>query len=185
MKDQTTPLVELHGQHEHQTLLDPQSHLRCSTISRRSQPDRDVVAAAFLEWRRLQSGFDSFQMDEREKAARLDLLSFQMAELEKANLRAGEDEELETSRRVLAQCRQTAAPVQRGLRRAVRQRRRGARAVSARFGSGWGSWPTVDPVFQSHLDARDAIKSQLEDLALTLRGVWRKHRCVTGAAAGG
>ncbi len=41
-------------------------------------------------------------MDEREKAARLDLLQFQVGELDKARLRAGEDEELETTRRVLS-----------------------------------------------------------------------------------
>ena len=101
LDDRTAPLVELHGQHEHQTLLDPQSHLSILDEFAGLTPSRDRTVAAFRRWKQLQSEFDAFQMDEREKAARLDLLKFQVGELEKANVRPGEDEELETSRRVL------------------------------------------------------------------------------------
>jgi len=76
-------LVELHGQHEHQTLLDPQSHLSILDEFAGLAPSRDRTAAAFRRWKQLQSEFDAFQMDEREKAARLDLLTFQVGELEK------------------------------------------------------------------------------------------------------
>ena len=147
-------------------------------------PDRDVVAAAFLKWRRLQSVFDAFKMDEREKAARLDLLSFQIAELEKAHLRAGEDEELETACRVLA----NADKLQRLCSEAYGALYDSDEAALASLGTVWrrvGELAAVDPVFQSHVDARDGIKSQLEDLALTLRGYGEQHRCVTSAAAGG
>src|SRR5688500_7852307 len=84
--EQTSPLVELHGQHEHQTLLDPQSHLLMLDAFANLQPAREPVASAYAEWKRLQSEFDAFQMDEREKAARLDLLTFQVRELEHARL---------------------------------------------------------------------------------------------------
>ena len=102
LKEQMSPLVELHGQHEHQTLLDPQSHLHMLDEFAGLGAGRDVVASVFREWRRLQSELDAFQMDEREKAARVDLLRFQVAELEKARIQAGEDDQLETTRRVLA-----------------------------------------------------------------------------------
>src|SRR5438552_896833 len=102
LKDQTAALVELHGQHEHQTLLDPQSHLVLVDNFAGLESAREEVAAAFREWRQIQAEFDAFQMDEREKAARLDLLSFQVAELDRAALRPAEDEELATTRRVLA-----------------------------------------------------------------------------------
>ena len=70
LKDQTAALVELHGQHEHQTLLDPQSHLALVDNFAGVDSAREEVGAAFREWRRLQTEFDAFQMDEREKAAR-------------------------------------------------------------------------------------------------------------------
>jgi len=168
LKDQTSPLVELHGQHEHQTLLDPQSHLFMLDEFAGLSAERAVVGAQFRDWRRLQSEFDHFQMDEREKAARLDLLRFQIGELEKAGLRAGEDEELDTSRRVLA----NADRLQRLCGEAYGALYDSDEAALARLGAVWkrvGELAEVDPAFQPHLDARDAIKSQLEDLALTLR----------------
>src|SRR5688500_2305561 len=65
--EQTLPLIELHGQHEHQTLLDPQSHLLMLDEFAGLSPAREQVAAAYREWKRLQTDFDAFQMDEREK----------------------------------------------------------------------------------------------------------------------
>jgi DNA repair protein RecN (Recombination protein N) len=168
LKDRTSPLVELHGQHEHQTLLDPQSHLFMLDEFAGLFAEREVVAAAFREWRRLQSEFDAFQMDEREKAARLDLLKFQVGELERANPRAGEDEDLEIARRVLA----NADKLQRLCGEAYGALYDSDEAALARLGTVWKrvvELAEVDPAFQAHVDARDAIKSQLEDLALALR----------------
>lgn len=168
LKDHTSPLVELHGQHEHQTLLHPQSHLFMLDEFAGLSAEREVVGARFRDWRQLQSEFDAFQMDEREKAARLDLLKFQIGELEKAGPRAGEDEELDTSRRVLA----NADKLQRLCADAYGALYDSDEAALARLGAVWkrvGELAEVDPAFQPHLDARDAIKSQLEDLALTLR----------------
>ncbi len=166
--EQTSPLVELHGQHEHQTLLDPQSHLLMLDAFANLQSAREPVATAYAEWKRLQSEFDAFQMDEREKAARLDLLTFQVRELENARLRAGEDEELETMRRVLS----SADKLQRLSGEAYAALYDSDEAALARLGTVWkrvAELAEVDPTFQPHLDARDAIKSQLEDLAQTLR----------------
>ena len=61
----------------------------CSTSSRGLLPIARWWPRRLAQWRRLQSDFDAFQMDEREKAARLDLLKFQVDELENANPRAG------------------------------------------------------------------------------------------------
>ena len=56
---------------------------------------------------------------------------------------------------------------------------------SAASGGASASWPTLDPQFQPYLDARDGIKSQLEDLALLPAPLRRRHRGVAGAAAAG
>ena len=107
-------------------------------------------------------------MDEREKAARLDLLKFQVGELDKAGLRPGEDEELETAKRVLG----SADKLQRLCAEAYAALYDSDEAALGRLGTVWkrvSELAEVDPVFQPHADARDAIKSQLEDLALTLR----------------
>jgi DNA repair protein RecN (Recombination protein N) len=168
LKDHTGALVELHGQHEHQTLLDPESHLGLLDNFAGTEPARDQVAIAFREWRRLRAEFDALQMDERERAARLDLLSFQVAELERAALRPGEDEELATTRRVLA----SAEKLQRLCAEAYAALYDGDHAALAGLGFVWkrvAELSEVDPAFGPHIDARDAIKSQLEDLAFALR----------------
>ena len=169
LTDQTSPLVELHGQHEHQTLLDPQSHLLMLDQFAGLTASREQVAHAFGEWKRLQSEFDAFQMDEREKAARLDLLKFQVGELDKAKLRPGEDEELETSRRVLG----SADKLQRLSSEAYAALYESDEAALGRLGAVWkrvAELAELDPAFRPHLESRDAIKSQLEDLAQALRG---------------
>ncbi len=168
LSEQTSPLVELHGQHEHQTLLDPQSHLLMLDEFAGLVATREQVATAFRHWKQLQSEFDAFQMDEREKAARVDLLKFQVGELERARLRAGEDEELETTRRVLS----SADKLQRLSSEAYAALYDSDEAALARLATVWkrvAELAEVDPTFRSHLEARDAIKSQLEDLAQTLR----------------
>ena len=166
--DTTSPLVELHGQHEHQTLLDPQSHLLLLDEYAGLTAAREQVAGAFRNWRRLQSELESSRMDERERAARLDLLKFQVGELEKARLRAGEDEELDTAKRVLS----SADKLQRLCGEAYAALYDRDEAALAQLGAVWkrvAELADVDPAFQPHLDARDAIKSQLEDLAQSLR----------------
>ena len=168
LKDQTSPLVELHGQHEHQTLLDAQSHLFMLDEFAAVTEERAQVGAAFHEWRRQQTELDAFQMDEREKAARLDLLKFQVGELERASLRANEDEDLEVSRRVLA----NADRLQTLCSEAYAALYDSDEAALSRLGTVWkrvGELAELDPAFGQHVEARDAIKAQLEDLATTLR----------------
>jgi DNA repair protein RecN (Recombination protein N) len=166
--ERTSPLVELHGQHEHQTLLDPQSHLSMLDEFAGTAGSREEVSRAFHEWKRLQSEFDAFQMDAREKTARLDLLKFQVGELSAARLQAGEDDELEITRRVLS----SAERLQRLAAEAYAALYDSDEAALARLATVWkrvAELAAVDPAFRPHLEARDAIKSQLEDLAATLR----------------
>jgi DNA repair protein RecN (Recombination protein N) len=168
LREQASSLVELHGQHEHQTLLDPQSHLALLDDVAGLAGAREGVAAAFRDWRRLQDEFDALQMDEREKAARLDLLQFQVGELDRAAVRAGEDEELVTTRRVLA----NAEKLQRLSGEAYAALYDSDEAVLARLGLVWkrvAELAELDPSFLGHVESRDPIKSQLEDLAFNLR----------------
>lgn len=168
LADVATPLVELHGQHEHQTLLDPQSHLLMLDDVAGLAPTRERVGASFRAWKQLQSEFEALRMDEREKAARVDLLKFQVGELDRAALRPGEDEDLETTRRVL----KSADRVRRLSDEAYAALYDSDDAALAQLATVWkrvAELAGVDPVFQPHLDGSDAITSQLDDLAHLLR----------------
>jgi DNA repair protein RecN (Recombination protein N) len=168
LKAVTTPFVELHGQHEHQTLLDPESHLDVLDAYARLIDQRAAVASAHAVWRGLEDELARLQVDEREKAARLDLLRFQAGELDAAALRAGEDEELAAARRVLA----NADRVQRAAAEAYAALYEGEGAALAQLGLAWRKvieLAEVDPRFEPHAAARDGLKGQLEDLAFFLR----------------
>jgi len=161
-------LVELHGQHEHQALLDPLTHLPLLDESGHLGPLTERVALAWSDVKALRDQRDRANMDGREKAARLDLIAFQLGEIEKAALKAGEDEELATTRHVLA----NAERVQRLCEEAYSALYESDHAALSSLGQAWkrvGELAAIEPQFSAHVEARDAIKSQLEDLAFLLR----------------
>lgn len=168
LKDLTTSLVELHGQREHQTLLDPDSHLDLLDRYGLLNQQRDAVASAFATWHGLHEELRRLQIDEREKAARLDLLRFQASELQRASLRPGEDDELSTARRVLA----NAERLQRLCAEAYGTLYEGDQAALPQLGQVWrkvAELAATDPRFQPYVEMRDGIKGQLEDLAFFVR----------------
>jgi DNA repair protein RecN (Recombination protein N) len=101
LRDLSVRLVELHGQHEHQLLLDPAHHLPVLDGWAALEPERLRVAAAYQSVAALRQQLDRMKMDGRERAARLELVEFQLTELTKAALKPGEDEELAGQRQVL------------------------------------------------------------------------------------
>ncbi|MGA7631233.1 MAG: DNA repair protein RecN [Terriglobales bacterium] len=60
------------------------------------------VAAAFAHWKQIRGRIAELEQDEQDRMRLLDLWNFQCREIEEARLRAGEDEELEAEKRVLA-----------------------------------------------------------------------------------
>jgi|SoiMethySBSTD1v2_1073268.scaffolds.fasta_scaffold01494_10 DNA repair protein RecN (Recombination protein N) len=166
LRDLSQRLVELHGQHEHQALLDPATHL--PLLDEYAELDRTAVAAAWDEVRGLRDLLDRSRMDEREKSARLELISFQLAEIEKAAPKPGEDDELAATKQVLA----SAERIQRLCEESYGALYESDTAILGALGGVWkrvGELAGLEPRFGAYLDARDGIKGQLEDLAFFLR----------------
>jgi DNA repair protein RecN (Recombination protein N) len=168
LKEITTALVELHGQHEHQVLLNPDSHLDLLDAYAHLDSERADVGAAFVAWRGLRDELARLQIDEREKAARLDLLRFQVGELQKAALRAGEDDELAAAKRVLA----SAEKLQRLCSETYATLYESDQGVLPQLAHVWrkvAELASIEERFQPFLDMRDSVKGQLEDLAFFAR----------------
>jgi DNA repair protein RecN (Recombination protein N) len=168
LRDLSYRLVELHGQHEHQALLDPLTHLPLLDGYANLAPSAAQVSAAWTTVRSLRDQLDRSRMDAREKAARLDLISVQLGEIEKAAPRPGEDEELTAAKQVLA----SAERVQRLCEESYASLYESDAAILAGLAGVWkrmGELATIDPQFAAYLETRDSIKSQLEDLAYFLR----------------
>jgi DNA repair protein RecN (Recombination protein N) len=168
LRDLSVRLVELHGQHEHQALLDPLTHL---PLVDAYAGLTDLVMRVTDAWARVRTVRDQLErshMDAREKAARLDLIAFQLGEIEKAAPAAGEDETLGAQRQVLA----SAERIQTLCEESYAALYESDGAVLGSLGGIWkrvGELAAIDPQFSTHLEARDGIKSQLEDLAFFLR----------------
>jgi DNA repair protein RecN (Recombination protein N) len=168
LKERGGVLVELHGQHEHQVLLDPASHLDLVDEAGQLSAERQTVATRFEVWRSLRDELDRSQMDERERAARIDLLTFQAKEIAQVAPRAGEDEALAAERIVLA----NADKLQRLCDECYGDLYERDGAILSTLASVWkrvGELASLDPRFAPYLDARDSVKTQLEDLSLFLR----------------
>ena len=168
LRDLSARLVELHGQHEHQALLDPLTHLPLVDEYAGLASSAERVSHAWTSVRTLREQLERSRMDGREKAARLDLIAFQLGEIEKASPKAGEDDELFALRQVLA----NAERVQRLCEESYATLYERDDAVLAGLSGIWkrvGELASIDSQFAPYMDARDGIKSQLEDLAFFLR----------------
>lgn len=94
-------LLNIHGQHDGQQLLDETQHILYLDQYGRYSPFQDSYAAKYAALQEIRSQMDALQMDESEKARRIDTLRFQINDLERANLQAGEEEELLERRNLL------------------------------------------------------------------------------------
>jgi DNA repair protein RecN (Recombination protein N) len=168
LREVSADLVELHGQHEHQLLLDPATHLGFLDADAGVEQAAAGVAALWMRVRELRDQLAGASMDARERAARLELVRFQLAEIEAVKPVAGEDVELEASRRVLA----NAERVDGLCRTAYAELYDDERAALTQLAAVWKKveeLAALDPAFTPHLDARGAVKAQLQDLASFLR----------------
>lgn len=94
-------LLNIHGQHDGQQLLDETQHILYLDQYGRYLPLQDSYTAKYAALQEIRSQMDALQMDESEKARRIDTLRFQINDLERANLQAGEEEELLERRNLL------------------------------------------------------------------------------------
>src|SRR5258705_7072708 len=153
LRDLASRLVELHGQHEHQSLLDPLAHLPLLDEYAGLTAVAADVAAAWASVRTRREQLQRSRMAAREKAARLDLIAFQLGEIEKAAPKPGEDEELAATRQVLA----SAERVLRLCRESYATLYDSDQAVLAGLGSVWkrlGGLASIDARFVPYVEAR-------------------------------
>ena len=105
-------LIDIHGQHDGQQLLDEACHLQYLDNFGGLNAALTSYQEAYEKLDTLRREIASLQMDEAEKARRLDILQFQIAELERAELRPGEEEELEARKTILRSADQLVAAVE-------------------------------------------------------------------------
>jgi DNA repair protein RecN (Recombination protein N) len=106
-------LVDIHGQHEHQSLLEPANHLRFLDAfgSEDLMALKERYTNLYRQLMQVERELTELQRSERERMQRLDLLRYQAEEIDRANLKEGEEEELLQERQLLANAERIAERV--------------------------------------------------------------------------
>ncbi len=94
-------LINIHGQHDSASLFDEDNHLTFLDAFGDNETIRVDYSEKYDAVAKLRREIDRISMDEGEKLRRMETLRFQINEIEKAELEAGEDEELEARRKIL------------------------------------------------------------------------------------
>ena len=94
-------LINIHGQHDSASLFDENNHLQFLDDFAENQSLRDAYTEKFTTVSKLRKEIERLHMDESEKLRRMETLRYQIDEISKANLQAGEDDTLEQRRKIL------------------------------------------------------------------------------------
>ncbi|NLP14646.1 MAG: DNA repair protein RecN [Clostridium sp.] len=96
-------LIDVHGQHDNQSLLRTESHIELLDSFADSKINilKDEYLKHFESYREIKDRLKSLSGDAGERERKIDILRFQIDEIEKANLKVGEEEEIEKQRDVL------------------------------------------------------------------------------------
>ncbi len=100
LKALTDKMIDLHGQHEHQSLLYAKNHLSFIDNYCKDQikPCKEKISGLYERLKEMESQLADIGGDEKERVRSMDLLSFQIQEIEEAQLSAGERDALKEER---------------------------------------------------------------------------------------
>ncbi|PLR86010.1 DNA repair protein RecN [Bacillus canaveralius] len=162
-------LIDIHGQHEHQELMDETMH-----ISLLDQFGADEIAAALEDYRQVYRAYDTTQRklknlseNEQQMAHRLDLLQFQFEEIQAANLQVNEDEELFEEKQKLGNFERIFEAVQSGYT-ALQSEQKGLDWIGLVMGHLQDA-ADLDPAYKEMYETVSASFYALEDVSTSLR----------------
>lgn len=111
LREVAADLIDIHGQHDHQSLLSPDRHVDFldAWAGKDLLPLKRRVQELFGQLREIRRDLDALNTSERDRARQLDLFKFQLEEIDAAKLELGEEEELLADRTRLANAEKLAA----------------------------------------------------------------------------
>ncbi len=111
LRDITGILIDIHSQHEHQSLLNVKNHLFLLDRYGKFQNELETYQKSYRKILGLKKEIEKHTIDEREKERKLDILKYSLNEIEQAGLTDNEDEELEKEYKVLKNYEQLVSSV--------------------------------------------------------------------------
>src|SRR2546427_5847577 len=163
-------LVEVHGQHEHQRLLEVARQVDLVDRFADAEELRERVGELFAKHQAARAEVERARAAERDRAQREDLLRLQLSELDGARLRVGEEEELRAERRRLQHAERLAA----GLAEAgglLNEDEDSATSRLHRTARLLRELARLDPAFAAPADAVDGAGALIEDALAAIRSL--------------
>jgi DNA repair protein RecN (Recombination protein N) len=161
-------LVDIHGQGDQQTLFDTTTHLELLDAFASVAGLKEEVAACYKNWSSVKRELEAQGKEDAEKFQLIDILRFQIDELERARLVVGEDEQLEEERRRLNNveklttlCAESFSLTYEESDSAITRIRQTTRRVEELAG--------YESRFREYLEGLETSRAMLEDLAFSLR----------------
>lgn len=104
LKELTNKLIDIHGQHEHQSLLDEENHISFIDLLGKSIiiDLKDKINMDYNKVKNLKKSLSGLAYDDKERERKIDLLKFQIKEIEEADLKENEEETLMDEFKVLS-----------------------------------------------------------------------------------
>ncbi len=103
LKEITSLLIDIHGQHEHQSLLYKSKHLQIldDYAKSRTTPLKEEIAGVYHQYQKLSKKLEEMSLDQEGRLREADFCRYEIEELENADLKEGEEEELASQYRRL------------------------------------------------------------------------------------
>ena len=163
-------LIDIHGQSEHLTILRPEQHVNYLDRYAEVLPLRNQVSALVTEWRTARRELAQLQQNERDLERRIELLRFQVEEIEQAKLQPNEVEEMERERRVLNNAERL-AQLCAGIYSALSGGEEGQAAGDLLKGArhDMEELTRLDPSMLEYSGALEEVIYRLEDVAMSVR----------------
>lgn len=164
-------LIDIHGQNDHLSLLRVREHIDFLDRYGALWPQREKLASKATTLRRVREHLADLMRDERELARRVDLLTYQVQEINAAGLLEGEEEELRAERTRLANAERllTLTEVAYGALYSAQESRLGASDLLGEATRALSRLVAIDSSLAEVLGAAEEVSYRLEDLAVTLR----------------
>lgn len=108
LKKVTELLIDIHGQHDHQSLLKQSRHLEIldEFSEKLSGEIKSEVSQAYKEWKGLRKSLEGFDMDDETRNREISFCQYEINEIDEADLQPGEYEELEELYKKMSSARQ-------------------------------------------------------------------------------
>jgi len=164
-------LIDIHGQREHLSLLRVRAHIDFLDRYAELWPQREKLEAKVAALREVRQRLADLMGDERELARRVDLLKYQVREIEAAKLAEGEEEGLRAERTRLANAERLLARTKEVYRAlwASEEGRPGASDLLGEVIRALSQLASIDPSLSETLRVAEEISYRLEDLVSTVR----------------